>query len=103
MRNSKKSKTHVPLTFLIHYWIFVASLTLELLDFCNFKQNIFFSFSPFIFRTPSVFFKIMIIFNNTSADFVLISADVLSKMIIILKELRIANCVLKMNGLYNKY
>ena len=34
-------------------------------------------------------FKIVIIFNNTSADFVLISADVLSKMIIILKELRI--------------
>ena len=44
MRNSKKSKTHVPLTFLIHYWIFVASLTLELLHFCNFKQNTFFSF-----------------------------------------------------------
>ena len=41
MRNSKKSKTHVPLTFLIHYWIFVASLILELLHFCNFKQNIF--------------------------------------------------------------
>ena len=31
----------------------------------------------------------MIIFNNTSADFVLISADALLKMIIILKELRI--------------
>ena len=42
MRNSKKSKTHVPLTFLIHYWIFVASLTLELHHFCNFKQNSFF-------------------------------------------------------------
>ena len=35
------------------------------------------------------FFKIVVIFNNTSADFVLISADVLLKMIIILKELRI--------------
>ena len=34
-------------------------------------------------------FKIMIIFNNTSADFVLISADVLLKMTTILKELRI--------------
>ena len=32
----------------------------------------------------------MIIFNNTSADFVLISADVLLKIISILKELRIA-------------
>ena len=32
----------------------------------------------------------MIIFDNTSDDFVLISADVLLKMIIILKELRIA-------------
>ena len=34
--------------------------------------------------------KIMIIFNNTSADFVFISADVLLKMTIILVELRIA-------------
>ena len=34
-------------------------------------------------------FKIMIIFKNTSADFVLISADLLLKIIIILKELRI--------------
>ena len=33
--------------------------------------------------------KIMIIFNDTSADFVMISSDVLSKMIIILIELRI--------------
>ena len=33
-------------------------------------------------------FKIVIIFNNTSADFVLISADVLLRMITILKELR---------------
>ena len=32
----------------------------------------------------------MIIFDNTSADFVLISADVILKRIIILKELRIA-------------
>ena len=32
-------------------------------------------------------FKIVIIFNNTSADFVFISADVLLKMITILKEL----------------
>ena len=42
-------------------------------------------------------FKDTIIFNNISADFVLISADVLLKIIIILKELRIAlcNCVLK--------
>jgi hypothetical protein len=35
------------------------------------------------------FFKIVIIFNNTSADFALISADVLLKMITVLKELRI--------------
>ena len=35
-------------------------------------------------------FKIVVIFNNTSADFVLISADVLLKMTTILKELRIA-------------
>ena len=35
-------------------------------------------------------FKIVIIFNNTSTDFVLISADVILKMITILKELRIA-------------
>ena len=34
-------------------------------------------------------FKIVIIFNNTSADFVLISADVILKTITILKELRI--------------
>ena len=40
----------------------------------------------------------MIIFNNTSADFVLISADVILKIIIILKKL--CNCVLKMDGLY---
>ena len=33
-------------------------------------------------------FKIVVIFNKTSADFVLISADVLLKMITILKELR---------------
>ena len=35
-------------------------------------------------------FKIVVIFNNTSANFVLISADVLLKMTTILKELRIA-------------
>ena len=35
-------------------------------------------------------FKIVAIFNITSADFVLISADVLLKMITILKEMRIA-------------
>ena len=35
-------------------------------------------------------FKIVVIFNITSADFVLISADVLLKMTTILKELRIA-------------
>ena len=35
-------------------------------------------------------FKIVVIFNNTSADFVLISADVLLKMTIILKEQGIA-------------
>ena len=35
------------------------------------------------------FFKLVMIFNNTSADFVLISADVLLKIITILKELRI--------------
>ena len=34
-------------------------------------------------------FKIVIIFNNTSPGFVLISADVLLKMVTILKELRI--------------
>ena len=34
--------------------------------------------------------KIMIIFNDTSADFALMSADVLLKMIILLIELRIA-------------
>ena len=43
-------------------------------------------------------FKIVIIFKNTSAHFVLISADVLLKMITILKELSIA-CVLKIHGL----
>ena len=32
----------------------------------------------------------MVIFNNTSADFVLISADVMLKMTTILKELKIA-------------
>ena len=32
----------------------------------------------------------MVIFHNTSADFVLISADVLLKIITMLKELRIA-------------
>ena len=36
-------------------------------------------------------FKIVVIFNNTSADSVLISADVLLKMTTILKELRIAH------------
>ena len=36
------------------------------------------------------FFKIVIIFNIASADFALISADVLLKIITILKELRIA-------------
>ena len=41
-------------------------------------------------------FKIVIIFNNTSADSVLISADALLKMITILKELRTRKCVLKM-------
>ena len=35
-------------------------------------------------------FKIVVIFHNTSADFVLISADVLLKTTTILKELRIA-------------
>ena len=45
-------------------------------------------------------FKIAIIFNNTSADFVLISADVILKIIIILKELRIAQVCSKLNGLY---
>ena len=41
--------------------------------------------------------KLMIIFNNTSADFVFISADVLLKMITILKELYWGsdNCVQK--------
>ena len=34
-------------------------------------------------------FKIVVIFSNTSADFVLISANVLLKMTTILKELRI--------------
>jgi hypothetical protein len=35
-------------------------------------------------------FKIMVIFNITSADFILISADVILKMTTILEELRIA-------------
>ena len=35
-------------------------------------------------------FKIVIIFNITSTDFVLISADVSFKMITVLKEMRIA-------------
>jgi hypothetical protein len=39
-------------------------------------------------------FKIMIIFNNTSADFFYILADVLLKLIIILKELRIAQLII---------
>ena len=34
-------------------------------------------------------FKIVVIFNNTSAHFVLILADVLSKITTVLKELRI--------------
>ena len=38
----------------------------------------------------TVALKIMIIFDNTPADFVLMSADVLLEMIIILSELRIA-------------
>ena len=46
MRNSKKSKTHVPLTFLIHYWIFVASLTHNAqwgrLFFISFYSKLFF-------------------------------------------------------------
>ena len=44
------------------------------------------------FKIPVARFSvlsIMIIFNNTSAEFVLISADVLLKMITILKEMRI--------------
>ena len=36
-------------------------------------------------------FKIVIIFNNTSADLVLISSDVILKIFTILKELRISN------------
>jgi hypothetical protein len=50
--------------------------------------------SPSILRTKlrdCQFFQNYYPFNNTSADFVLISADVLLKMIIILKEVRIAN------------
>ena len=35
-------------------------------------------------------FKIVINFNNTSSDFVLISADLLLKMITVLTELRMA-------------
>ena len=42
-------------------------------------------------------FKIVIIFNNTPADFVLISADVLLKKISILKELRMAAKVCSKN------
>ena len=34
--------------------------------------------------------KTMTIFNNTSADFVLMSADVLLKMVIVLSEMRVA-------------
>ena len=44
-------------------------------------------------------FKIVVIFNNTSADIVLISADVTLKMTTILKELRIAQLCSKNNGL----
>ena len=45
--------------------------------------------------------KSMTIFNNTSVDFVSMSADVLLKMVIVLSEMRIGscNCVLKINGL----
>ena len=42
----------------------------------------------FIYAVLS-YIKIMIIFNNTSADFVLISADLLLKMIITLIQLTI--------------
>ena len=47
---------------------------------------------PFLEHSCAILssFKIVVIFNMTSADFVLISADVLLKMITILKELRIA-------------
>ena len=40
-------------------------------------------------RNPH-YFKIVIIFDITSADFVLMSADVVLKMTTILKEMRIA-------------
>ena len=48
--------------------------------------------SPFILRRRAILssLKIMIIFTNTSADIKTKSADLLSKMIIILSELRIA-------------
>ena len=58
---------------------------------------------PFLEHSCAIlsFFKIVIIFNTKSADFVLISADVILKMITILKGLRILrNCVLKMDGLH---
>ena len=40
-------------------------------------------------------YKIVVNFNITSADFVLMSADVVLKMITILKEMRIAQLCLK--------
>ena len=40
-------------------------------------------------------FKIVVIFNMTSADFVLISVDVVQKMTTILKEMRIAQLLSK--------
>ena len=54
---------------------------------------------PFLEHSYAILssFKIVIIYNNTSADFVLISADVILKMITILKELKISQLCSK-NG-----
>ena len=64
------------------------------------KKDTFQTFVLFLDRSDGILssFKIVVIFNNTSADFVLISADVLLKMITILKELRIAKLRSKIGG-----
>ena len=53
-------------------------------------------------RAILISFKIVVIFNITSAEIKTKSDDVLLKMTTILKELRIAQCVLKINELYVK-
>ena len=55
------------------------------------KKKYFQTFVLFLDRSGGILssFKIVVIFNNTSADFVLISTDVLLEMTTFLKELRI--------------